>query len=220
MNTKRRNGFPQLRKESRNEESKDRFGFEPTIWTAVVDSAGLPDAQVRIGALGKLYMKYRPPLKAFLMTGFAWKFRVDEDWVDDCLGSFVENKLLQPEFFQAVDRERGRFRDFLKQSLLNFARDKFRAERKHRQNETELPDSDSGLPRGTTHLRPTADSDIEWARRVLEQALQAMKADCLKRKHELRWAIFERRRLAPLLDSAETESLEDTISFVKRTFGA
>ena len=46
-----------------------------------------------------------------------------------------------------------------------------------------------------------------------------MRAECLKKKQEIIWAVFERRRLGTLLAGAEIEKLTDTVEFLKTTRG-
>src|SRR5438309_11756551 len=96
------------------QDSKDKLGFGGTLWTDEVVPAGSPDEKVRLEALAGLLSKYRSPLKNFLIASFKWKFRVNQDWIEDCLQSFVAEKVMMQELIRKAKRERGRFRDFLK----------------------------------------------------------------------------------------------------------
>ena len=111
----------------RNEhrELKDKYGFEPTLWTELVGPAGSPDETVRHKALGRLLETYQSPLKAFLRASLS-KYCIQEDWINDCFQSFVKEKVMKKELIQKADREIGRFRDLLKTSLLRFAIQKYR----------------------------------------------------------------------------------------------
>ena len=201
---------PDAGERNEHQELKDKYGFEPTLWTELVGPAGSPDETVRFEALSKLLEKYQTPLKAFLRAALA-KYGVQEDWINDCFQSFVLEKVMKKELIQKADRERGPFRNFLKTSLYRFAIQLWRGEREPMEPlPPEIEDVVRNLP---------LDCDIEWARDVLQQALAKMFADCLAKKQQIIWTIFEQRRLGTLLHGAEVELLADTVAFVKQTCG-
>ena len=201
--------------------AQDKYGFKKTLWTDLVSPVGALDEEARYEVLSELLAKYRPPLKSFLMTSFVWKYHVNEDWVEDCLQSFVLEKIIIKELIKNADKTRGRFRDLLKESLKNFAIDKYKKEFKYKDFESELSETHIGQtdPAVVFSEDPGLGFDIEWARRVLHQALATMKADCSKRNQNVIWAVFERRRLGTLVDGEQVESLTDTIDYIRQHFG-
>jgi DNA-directed RNA polymerase specialized sigma24 family protein len=192
---------------------KDKFGFEPTLWTSVIGPAGASDEAIRFEALERLLETYQSPLKAFLRAALA-KYRPDQDWIDDCFQAFVLEKIMLANIIKRADRQKGRFRDLLKTSIRNFAVDKFRQSHNHRKG-TELKDE---------HQQPAAAcanpvEDVGWAREIMRQALETMRTECRKKKQDDLWAVFKRRRLRTLRDGSEIESLVATADALKRKFG-
>src|SRR5208337_3737478 len=78
--------------------------------------------------LDRLIRLYWPPLRIFLVATFPSL----KDQAEVLLQEFAEDKILKTGWLQRADRERGKFRDFLKISLRNFVLDRLsRAEVKH-----------------------------------------------------------------------------------------
>jgi len=88
-------------------ESKDRHGFEKTQ-TRLISGARSPNEDMRFEALSQLLAKYGAPLKNYLMASFMWKFRVNEGWIEDCLQSFVWDKVMKRKLIEVWNRERPR----------------------------------------------------------------------------------------------------------------
>jgi hypothetical protein len=210
-----------LNKESSSDESQDRHGFERTE-IALVGMAGDPDDPGRLEVLDKLLKKYLPAIDCYLKAVFQSKFRVSDDWIADRRQEFAADKFVKGKLLRAFDREQGRFRDLLKKALYNFAYDRWRCERGQREKETEWPGSDSASklgPYGFGDPPLVHDSDIVWARGVLEEALQKMKSECRGKDQKAVWVIFQRRMLTPLLEGAKAESLKETVAFMEKTSG-
>lgn len=198
------------------EESQDKFGFPKTIWTEV-GRAGDKVDEIRLQALDGLLRKYLPALKAFLIVCFKRKFGVSFEWIEDCLQDFLYKKVLLKGLIQQADKEKGRFRDLLKTSLYNSAIDKLRKERPWLFT---TPDGEGGAEGQS--IAPPVDGenggDVEWARRVLAEALRRMRKECRGKGQRIMWHVYERRRLRPLLRGEETESLDATVSFIEGKF--
>jgi hypothetical protein len=208
-------------RETSTEQPQDRHGFEQTR-SSVLGPAGHPDDPDRMQALGELFRKYLPPLKSYLKATFQWKFRVSDDWIDDSLQAFSMDKFVKGNLIGKFDQERGRFRDLLKKALFNFAMDRWRGEHGHRDIETEWPGTGSEDilgPADSGNPGLALDCDIVWARGVLDEALQKMKAECYEKNQRIVWVIFQRRMLTPLLESRKAESLNETVAFVEKAFG-
>ncbi len=207
-------GTPGAGEQNEHQEFKDKYGFEPTLWTELVGPAGSPDATIRYEALGRLLEKYQAPLKAFLRAVLAKRGIWGEDSINECFHEFVHDKIMRKDLIRKADRNKGHpFRNFLTTCLGNYAKDWVRGEG-NRPPTDPLPPGIEGsvpdLPLGC---------DIEWAHSILQQALAKMFANCLAKKQQIIWTIFERRRVPTLLTGAEVEKLPDTIEFVRRTCG-
>lgn len=189
----------------------DKFGFLSTLWTLEVIPAGSPDEQARLEALSRLLEKYQSPLKAYLRAAF-WKFHLSEDWINDCFQSFVLQKVMLRNLIAKANRQRGRFRDFLKRCLYHFAIEELRAGKEP----IEPLDSDFA---DNAVIPGTSAGDIEWARAVLHEALKRTKTHFQKKRKDCIWAVFERRRLGGLSLKTELESMRETAEFLRRTFG-
>jgi RNA polymerase sigma factor (sigma-70 family) len=97
-------------------------GFHSTIWTQVV-LAGKPDSPEACHALATLCRGYWNPIHALIRR--RWH---PADEADDLTQEYFE-RLMEKETLARADRERGRFRDFLRKVCKNFLRD----ERRRRQ---------------------------------------------------------------------------------------
>jgi RNA polymerase sigma factor (sigma-70 family) len=103
-------------------DSRHSPGFALTHWS-VIQAAQGSDAAAARTALGRIYEMYSYPLYAFLR-----RRGCSPDEAQDLLQSFFV-RMMEKEFLQAVDPQRGRFRTFLLTALKHFvineaARDK------------------------------------------------------------------------------------------------
>jgi DNA-directed RNA polymerase specialized sigma24 family protein len=159
------------------------------------------------GRLNELILKYQPPLKAYLAAAFPNL----EPEAGELLQDFTEDKMLKEGWLGRAERNRGRFRDYLKTSLRNFVRDQWRAKK---------PGMVSMEALG---LDPPAEESgseafgLEWARTILAQVLERMERDCRKPRGKQRdrlqiWETFRLRLLQPILEDGEAVSYEDLVS--------
>jgi hypothetical protein len=164
-----------------------------------------------------LLQKYLPALRAYLVASAKRKFGVSEEWIDDCLQSFINEKVMQKQLISKVNSERGRFRDLLKSSLHNFAVSLLRREQPWR---FEALDDHLDASAGPVHPgeEQVTAADIEWARRIVVDALHRMMSQCVRKNQHVTRTVFERRRLVPLLQDKKPESLEETAKFILDTF--
>jgi hypothetical protein len=197
------------------QESLDHYGFEPTIWTDV-EAVRVSDQQVRLAALGRLLTKYQGPLKAYLRIRFGWRPGVNRPPLDDWFQSFILQKVMLKGLIEKADRSRGRFRDLLKKALWNFAMQEYRAWRRQTGNQVEI--GAEGEEVGGTEQHECPESEREWARRVLDDALVQLEDDCKRAQQQVIWTIFLRRRLFPLAGGEPAESLDETAAYLQRAF--
>jgi hypothetical protein len=198
----------------------DQLGFEPTLWTHVVDPARSPDDNVRLPALDRLVRKYQRPLSTFLWVSFR-KYGIGFQWIDSCLQDFLADKIVIGQLLSNADRTRGKFRNFLKTCLYNFAISQIRSGTK-RPDRYPLEESESvnELPESVAPAEVVmVQTDIAWARALLADALRRTKRDCERKGQRIVWIIFKRRDLYPLLHGKQTETLEETAAAVLRLTG-
>src|SRR5277367_5225746 len=89
--------------------------FPRTDWAELGSAATADSAR-----LDRLIRLYWTPLRIFLVASFPSL----KEQADVLLQEFAEDKILKTGWLQRADRERGKFRDFLKISLRNFVLDR------------------------------------------------------------------------------------------------
>jgi DNA-directed RNA polymerase specialized sigma24 family protein len=180
-----------------------------SLWP-VTDWSGVRQAAGAVGTdperLNALIVRYQAPLKVFLLSGFPSL----KNQVEEFLQEFAEDKFLREGWLGKANRERGRFRDFLKSSLRNFLKDRLRkqANQPASLDEMEL-ELAAEAPDDTVF-------DLNWARAILAETLQRMEEDCRapakdqpRRAHI--WEIFRLRLLQPALEGAEPVGYETLV---------
>jgi RNA polymerase sigma-70 factor (ECF subfamily) len=163
-------------------------GFPTTHWSRIFLAGEQEQAGGR-DALDQLLRQYYAPLLAHLR----FKSGVGEDDARDLLHSFVEKKILQARLLQQAERERGRFRTFLRTALDHFVTDAYRHSRRASRTPggglvslEELPSElDAAAP-------PAADPfDREWALTVLHEARRRTRAYYESKGEANSWAVFD-----------------------------
>lgn len=148
------------------------IGFQPTAWTVVLDSGNRE-------ALEQLCKTYWPPIYSFLRRSG----HQPENAKDLTQGFFVH--LLARERLKNVHPAKGKFRSFLLACLNNYVRnewDKERAiKRGHGVEVVSIDVSDTEQRYGVTPvdtLDPAKIFEQRWARVLLTQVLEQLKAKC------------------------------------------
>jgi hypothetical protein len=126
------------------------------------------------------------------------------DRADELLQNFSEDKILKEGWLKRADRQRGRFRDFLKASLRNFVLDHL--------DKAEIRNAPVSLDAMKQELpgpsAPSEQFDLVWARTVLGETLARMEADCrdlaADQPRRIRiWEMFQLRILDPTFNDTE-----------------
>ncbi len=150
--------------------------FQTTHWSVVASSRREQDSELRRESLGKLYQSYWYPLFAYLRR----KGKTPDDAADLVQGFFAE--LIDKDFLNTVEPDKGRFRWFLKSAIHRFAskeRDKSNALK--RGGGRQLFSLDLSSAEQRYQMEPidgwTAERLYErrWALQVLEHALQKLR---------------------------------------------
>lgn len=154
-------------------------GFPRTPWTFLIH-AREPGKDAR-PSLDRLVETYWRPV--YWHIRYQWHKSVEDakDLTQEYFATFLEK-----DYLQSYDRERGRFRAFVKVSLDNFLRNQHRAAgRKIRGGHVKhlsLDVTDEPLPEvSSTDLKPEDLFDRNWAAVVLRQALARLKEHYEKR---------------------------------------
>ncbi|MBI1374546.1 MAG: hypothetical protein GC159_17650 [Phycisphaera sp.] len=156
--------------------------FPDTQWTLVLSG--------RV-ALDHLFVTYRPAIIGYLIRhrGFA------PDAAEDLLHQFFADKMIEQDLLAVVDRRKGRFRTFLLRAL-----DRYVISWKRKQNAKKRRPEQGHVQTLTGQDAPADDDsgdnfEIEWARRVVDETLKQMKADCETSQRPDIWGVFDDRIL-------------------------
>jgi hypothetical protein len=131
---------------------------------------------------------------------------------DELLQEFSEDKILKEGWLRRADKNRGKFRDFLKKSLRNFVLDRLRRS-ENKNQPASLEDLQSELP---APEKPSEQFDLMWARTVLAEALGEMETDCKDpgaeqpRRSQI-WEMFRIRILDPIFNEIAPVPYEQLI---------
>jgi RNA polymerase sigma-70 factor (ECF subfamily) len=181
--------------------------FEATLWSTIIEAKQEDDAR-RAAALERLLARYRKPILRHIQACQRCSPEVAEDLCHD----FIQ-QCLRLEFLKNVDPSRGRFRTFIKTCIANFLRTHHAKENALKRGGAMVPvplDASNGkgsfadsLP--AVDLPPEQVLDRQWALSVLEQALEALRQECVAAR---RGAMFEALqgqlgRVQPLGSAAE-----------------
>jgi DNA-directed RNA polymerase specialized sigma24 family protein len=173
--------------------------FPTTSWSLVALAADEgPDAQRE--ALEELLVHYLPAMRAHLV----YAKRMAPDDAADLLQDFVTTKVLERDLIAQADQRLGKFRTFLLVSLdrywLNQLRDRGAQKRKADMAEA-LGDHADRL--ATANAGADA-FHTAWARDLLKQSLDQMRAECESTGRDEVWGVFECRVLEPALHGTES----------------
>ena len=179
-----------------------------TDWSEVGHAAELVGKDA--DRLNQLIVRYQKPLKVCLLSAFPSLAAQ----ADEVLQDFAQDRILREGWLRKANRDRGHFRDFLKKSLQNFARDRLR---KNANAPVPIDGLDADLPIEGPGPEPF---DLEWVRIILAEVFKRMEADCKDAgKDQPRrtsiWEVFRLRMLQPALEDSEPVGYEEIV----RQFG-
>ena len=173
----------------------DHDRFPTTRWSLIERIA-------ESGPLAEFLERYRPALLAFLKHEPGSRSADVEDLVQ----GFIADKVLQNQILRRARAGKGRLRNFLIRSLRNYVMNVHRSERASRR----APLGKVSLEEiGVEHVGSReAESrfELEWARSVLNEALERMQSECEKKDMSDHWGIFRDRVIDPILNGREPPS--------------
>ena len=183
---------------------EEEWQWPATGWS---DSGHLPSTLGRNGnRLNELILRYQAPLKAYLLAAFPGL--VNE--ADELLQDFAQDRILKEGWLGKADRQRGRFRDFLKISLKNFVRDRL-SSRANAPVSLEELEYDLASEAGGEEA-----FGLEWGRAILAEVLTRMEQDCrTPQKNQPNrpqiWDVFRLRLLQPILEGPEPAGYQELV---------
>jgi RNA polymerase sigma factor (sigma-70 family) len=172
-----------------------RGAFPGTRVSVLRAAAGADDA-VRRQAWDHILGAYWKPVYKYLRL----RWRLGPEDAEDLTQSFFTRALEKP-FFAAYDPERARFRTFLRACLdahaANHHRDATRQRRGGGRIALDFTTAENELARAAAPDDPDALFHREFLRRVVEQAVEALRAQCAGTPRAAAFEVFRRRDLAP-----------------------
>lgn len=171
--------------------------FETTSWTRVY---GARENQAMLHALT---VQYQPAIRQFIGV----LVRRD-DLADDLTQEFLADKFLNGSLVERAERSRGRFRSFLAQSVRNFVKDHLRRSMREQRGRMALADS---VESARTWSSAEQSFDQEYARLVIEKAVENVRQACHEQGMERQWRVFESRMLMPATNECEQARVDDLL---------
>lgn len=182
--------------------------FPTTRWS-LFEAVGSGDPDRGQQALEMIITRYSPPLKGHIIR----KHLATADDADDLLHEFILNRLLTTDVIRRADKERGRFRHFIRRVLTDFAIDQMRRSR----SPVHSPKSLSGLSEAGASVPPITDTadrqfDRDWGKRVVTESIRMMEHECTRVERQDLWEVFSGRLLRPLLENTAPEPYEQMMA--------
>ena len=153
-------------------------------------------------ALGALLVRYQPALRARLVV----ERRIPPDVANDLLQGFITDRVIAQNLVARADREKGKFRTLLLTALDRHVVDQFRAAtaRKRTSGRAPVPlEAAAGVRDPSPGATPGAAFDVEWAKQVIAEAVDRMRAECHAAGRADLWGVFASRVLHVAVDGAE-----------------
>lgn len=176
--------------------------FPTTRWS-FIRALGDSESELRRELLGEFFLRYRSALRAHL----AHQFRglTNEDY-DDLIQSFIVDRIICSQLLQEAAEPRGKFRNYLKTCLNNFAVDWYRlASNRHARECGTLELHHHPATAKATH---TECFEVLWAKQIIHDTVSRMRADLEQRGRSQVWIVFEQRLLNPALHGIEPIEIE------------
>jgi RNA polymerase sigma-70 factor (ECF subfamily) len=157
--------------------------------------------------MAELLRQYAGALENYLVRGR----RMNPEHAEDLVQSFLADKVLAGDFIGRAEQARGRFRSFLAASLDHYVVSRLRYERAQKRGGDVRLELDEGLFVADQSPAPDRSFDVSWARQVLSQAVDAMRAECASADRPDIWGVFEGRILGPMLHGGEQASYGELV---------
>jgi hypothetical protein len=181
--------------------SEGNAHFATTKWPLLRQLLGA-DEQTRLRIYGELYQTYWFPLWVYVKHAHHY----DDEKANDVVEDFFLHSMNKTHLFEKVDQNRGRFRDYVKSALMNFARNEYRREhakiRHPRFPFVEIDDDQKHLAEKiiSTWKNPEQTIEVAWAHNVLALMVSQLDKYCHENAQEVHFKIFQRRVWLPFVE--------------------
>ena len=175
--------------------------FPSTSWELLADASRRGDEWAT--ARNELAERYYAAVRAYIAA--ITRNTVDPD---DLTQRFFETVVLSGRLLQHADREKGRFRPYLKQSIRNFLVDEHRRQARSVAGDVHPDAVANGWSAIAADQSPTADEEMlrAWARSLVAMAVARLEKVCAEKQQSEHFQLFARRYLA---DPDQTPSWRD-----------
>ncbi|WP_428937015.1 hypothetical protein [Fontivita pretiosa] len=175
--------------------------FPGTSWLLVEEAGGQVPPRITsdaLAALDRLLLRYLPALRAHLIR----RWRLEPEQAEDFLQGFILQHVLEKRLIGKANRARGKFRTFLLTALDHFVSNALRAQRAARRGGGQVRslDHEQAMEPAAPGSLPHHALDSQWARQVLEQAIDRMRQHCLAGGRGELWELFDLRVLKPAIE--------------------
>ncbi len=179
--------------------------FPTTRWSLLEAVGNSGDPQARRVALEKIVLRYNSALRGYIVH----KNLARTDEIDDLLQSFIADRILATDLISRADKDRGKFRHFIRKVLSDYAVEqrRFKAARKRSPGSIASLEESSLSPHDG-YEAADREFDRDWGRQVVSEAIRQMEQECTRVERDDLWEVFEARMLKPLFDNDEPESYE------------
>jgi DNA-directed RNA polymerase specialized sigma24 family protein len=157
----------------------------PQTHVSLVEALSSQDSPARVRAVDMVVAAYRAPVIAVLRR--QWSLEMDD--AEDLAHDFFVHAL-EREWLSRYDREKGRFRTFLRRCLQDFASTKHEASRRLKRGghlQAVSLDDASGVATAADVDRLF---DQEWARSVLTLSLERLREECVAANRQTTYDVF------------------------------
>ena len=181
----------------------------PTRWS-VVARAGDRDRETWIDALEGITRLYRPVFVRHLVL----RLRLPPDRAEDLVQSFLSEKWLEQNIVRQASPQRGRFRAFILKTFNNFVASKLREQRalKRRPSSPDAERLDDLPERASGETPPSESFDVLWARQLLAQTVERVRAECRSKDRRALMGVLEARVLDPIFNGAPLLPYEELVA--------
>jgi RNA polymerase sigma factor (sigma-70 family) len=183
---------------------------QPTRWSEVW-RAGHGDEPQKQAAMQRICQDYWPPVYAYIRR----QGRTEEDAEDLTQEFFC--RIIRRNWFAKADPSRGRLRNYLFTSLVNFLRDAWRSERTEKRGSGQAVLSLSGAEGWYHHepmdlLSPDLLFQRRWAMHLVEKAMAAVEQEYVSRGQGPVFLALQARLLDPGSGNEQLVTLADQLS--------
>ncbi len=180
--------------------------FPSTHWSLIGRAS---DEATQWDALNHLLQRYLPALRSHLI----YRRSIKPQDADDLVQGFITQRILDSNLVQLADAGRGKFRTFLATALDNYTANEIRsrcAKKRAADHAQHLAEevADDAL---RSDSRADDVFDVEWAKSLLAESMDRMKAECRATDRTDLWELFELRMMRPIFENDTPPSYDEIV---------